>query len=114
MLGSYMWGFNMGYIKSILHEEYERLKALSDKYSAEIKALPRGSVSVKKRNKNEYLYLASRHKGKVRFEYIGPMVSEKAMAIRKKIEIRKQYENKMKQVRKDLREIEKAISGKKI
>ena len=61
----------MSYLKSILKEEYERLRALSGKYQDEISALPRGSISIKKRNQREYVYLAYRKKGNVKFEYVG-------------------------------------------
>ncbi|MEA3359119.1 MAG: hypothetical protein U9R17_06920 [Thermodesulfobacteriota bacterium] len=104
----------MSYIKGILQEEHQRLKALTEKYRAEIEALPRGSISLKKRNQYEYLYLAFRQKDKVRFRYIGSMVSENAQAVIKKIKLRKKYEEKIKQVKKNLGEIEKALYGRKI
>jgi len=104
----------MSYIKAILQEEYQRLKALSDKYIDEINALPRGSISIKKRNQREYLYLAYRKKYKLKFEYIGPMASEKSQAVLKQIGLRKEFENKLKQVRKNLLEIGKATNGRKI
>ena len=104
----------MSYLKGVLKEEQQRLKALCNKYRSEIEALPRGSVSIKKRNNNEYLYLAYRQKNKVKFEYIGPIVSKKARAVIKQIELRKKYETKMKQVKQDLVEIEKVMNGRKI
>ncbi|QTA82768.1 Uncharacterized protein dnl_51510 [Desulfonema limicola] len=104
----------MSYLKSILEEEHQRLKALSVKYQNAILSYPRGSISFKKRKKKEYLYLAYRENRKVKFEYIGPGNSEKAENVIKKIELRKNYEDKLKQVKNDLAEIEKVIHGKKI
>ena len=104
----------MSYLKSVLQEEYERLKALLEKYNDEISALPHGSISIKKRNQKEYLYLAYRKKGNVKFEYIGSISSEKSKNVVKKVKLRKGYEIKLKQVRKDLQEIEKVINGKKL
>ncbi len=104
----------MSYVNNILQEEFERLKSLSEMYMDEIRLLPRGSVSIKKRNYKEYLYLAYREKDKVRFEYIGPLISEKAIAVIKKIEQRKDFEHKIKQIKNDLTEIEKVINGRKI
>ncbi len=49
MLGSMRNGVHMSYVKDILQEEFERLQALSQKYHAEIRLLPKGSVSIKKR-----------------------------------------------------------------
>lgn len=104
----------MSYVKGILREEQKRLKELSEKYSAEIMSRPRGSISVKKRNLKEYLYIASRDKDRVRFEYIGPVVSRKAQNIIKDIELRKEYESKLKQVKKDLMEIERLVNGRSV
>ncbi|MCP4681797.1 MAG: hypothetical protein GY864_05670, partial [Desulfobacterales bacterium] len=101
----------MSYIKGILEEERQRLKDLAAKYKAEIISLPKGSVSVKKRNQKEYLYIACREKGTVRFEYIGPLASENAKAVIKRIEGRKDFENKLKQVKRDMKEIEKVLNG---
>ena len=114
MLGSIWNGVHMSYVKDILQEEFERLQALSQKYHAEIRLLPKGSVSIKKRSHKEYLYLAYREKDRVKFEYVGPVISEKAMTVTKKIEQRKVYEQKLKQVKKDLVEIKKVLNGRKI
>ena len=79
-----------------------------------IDALPKGTVSIKKRNKSEYLYLASRRNRKVKFHYIGSIGSENARKILEQVKLRKDYELKLKQVKGDLREIEKVIHGRKI
>ena len=104
----------MSYLRSVLQEEYERLKALIEKYNAEISSLPRGSVSIKKRNQKEYVYLAYRKKENVKFEYIGSRPSEKSNNVIKKVKLRREYEIKLKQVRKDLEEIKKVINGRKL
>jgi hypothetical protein len=104
----------MSYLKGVLQEEFSRLKALAKKYQSEISLLPHGSVSIKKRNKKDYLYLASRQKDKVKFKYIGPISSDGSKKMIKKIESRKQYEDKLKEVNADIREIEKVLNGRKI
>jgi hypothetical protein len=104
----------MSYIRSILQEEFQRLKLLSEKYRTEIGLLPKGTVSLKKRRMRKYLYLAYREKGKIRFKYIGPEGSEKAGAVIKQTELRKQYENKLKHVKKNMAEVERMIRGGKI
>ena len=104
----------MSYVKNIMQEEHLRLQALYQKYTDKIDSLPKGTVSIKKRNTSEYLYLASRRDGKLRFDYIGKVGSEKARKILEQIKFRKDYELKLKQVKDDLREIEKVIHGKKI
>ncbi len=104
----------MSYIKGVLQEEFDRLKALANKYKSEISALPHGSISIKKRNKNDYLYIAYRQNDKVKFKYIGPISSDKSKNVINEIESRKQYEDKLKKVTADIREIEKVLNGKKI
>lgn len=104
----------MSYVKSILQEEYDRLSELSKEYHARIKVFPKGSVSIKPRKGIKYLYLAFRKEGKVCFDYIGPVSSSKADDIIKKIDERNQYISKLKQVKQDMKEIKKALNGRKI
>lgn len=104
----------MSYLKNIMQEEHQRLQALYRKYMDKIDSLPKGTVSIKKRNKNEYLYLASRRDGKVKFDYIGSVGSENARKILEQVKFRKDYEHKLKQVKADLRQIDKVIHGRKI
>jgi hypothetical protein len=114
MLGNNWGGACMSYIKNIMQEEHQRLQALCQKYIEKIDSLPKGAVSIKKRNKGEYLYLARRRDGKVKFDYIGSVASENARKILEQVKFRKDYEGKLKQVKGDLREIEKVIRGRKI
>lgn len=104
----------MSYIKNIMQEEHQRLQALYQKYLEKIDSFPKGTVSRKKRNKNEYLYLASRQGAKVKFDYIGSVDSEKARKVMDQVNMRKTYESKLKQVKSDLKEIGKVIHGRKI
>lgn len=104
----------MSYVKNIMKEEHQRLQALSKKYINKIDSLPKGSVSIKKRNKSEYLYLANRRDGKVKFDYVGSVGSEKARKIMEQMESRKDHKQKLKQVKSDLKEIERVIHGRKI
>jgi hypothetical protein len=69
----------------------------------------RGCTSIKKRNKSEYLYLASRRDGKLKFDYVDSVGSENAREIMEKVKLRKDYELKLKHVKDDLRCIEKMI-----
>jgi len=104
----------MSYLKGILKEEYDRLNSLAEKYRDKVSEFPKGSVSVKKRTNLQYLYLASRKGSKICFQYIGPLPSANAQTVLKQIEQRKKYEEKLKQVKKNLREIEKAVHGRKL
>lgn len=97
-----------------MQEEQQRLEALSFKYSDKISEYPRGTVSIKKRNKQEYLYLACRENGKLKFNYIGSVRSEKAIKVLEQIDLRKNYEKKLKQVQENLKEVKKVLHGRKI
>jgi len=97
-----------------MQEEHQRLQALCQKYLEKIDSFPKGAVSIKKRNKSEYLYLAKRQGGKVKFDYIGSVASEKACKIMDQVNLRRNYESKLKQVKSDLKEIGKVIHGRKI
>jgi 2-oxo-4-hydroxy-4-carboxy--5-ureidoimidazoline (OHCU) decarboxylase len=103
----------MSYIKNKMQEEHQRLQALYQKYLEKIDSFPKGTVSIKKRNKNEYLYLASRQGDRVKFDYIGSVDSEKARKIMDQVNTRKSYESKLKQVKSDLKEIGKVIHERK-
>jgi hypothetical protein len=50
----------MGIIRGILEEELKRLEELSVFYRKKISEFPRGSISLKERNGNRYIYLARR------------------------------------------------------
>ena len=97
-----------------MQDEYQRLQALHRKYMEKIDSLPKGAISIKKRNKREYLYLAHRCDGKVKFDYIGSVASDNAVKILEQVKSRKDYELKLKQVKGDLREIERVLHGRKI
>lgn len=104
----------MSYIHQVMNDEHQRLKALSQKYRDKIKSFPKGTVSVKKRKDREYLYLARRKEGKVKFEYIGPMASDKAQKALALVGERKRFEARLKQVNRDLKDIGKIIHGRKL
>ena len=103
----------MSPIKSILKEELQRLEQLCNKYREEINKLPRGSISEKKRKGNSYAYLAFREEGKVRFEYIGNIHSDKAKKLRIQIEERRRYERLIKKAKKNLKELKKLLHERK-
>ncbi len=99
----------MGIISDILKDEYERLKTLETQYSDKLKDLPKGSLSKRKRSGNTYLYLMYRAGNKVITKYVGRIDSEKSIQLIKQVEKRKQIEEKLRQVKKDLNELKKTI-----
>jgi chromosome segregation ATPase len=97
----------------ILEEERNRLIALKEKYGCQISALPKGSLSRKRRWKREYIYLAYREGDKIQFDYVGPVNSKAAKELSEKIDQRKELEKKLQQVEKNLKDIERGLRGKR-
>jgi uncharacterized protein YcgL (UPF0745 family) len=103
----------MGIIKGILEDEYKRLKDLSVFYQKKISEYPQGSISVKERSGKQYIYLAHRDDKKVVFDYIGKDVPEVQKALHEKLKQRKEYEAKLRQVKENLKEVDRSLRGKR-
>src|SRR6056297_125198 len=103
----------MAMVFDILEEEKNRLISLKEKYEHQISVLPKGSLSRKKRWNREYIYLAYRKDSKVKFVYIGPRDSEEAKELTEKIDKRRELENKLQQVNKNLKDVERGLCGKR-
>jgi hypothetical protein len=103
----------MSVIKHILNEELERLQKLQQKYINEIKELPKGSISKKKRNEKVYLYWAFRDKEKIKFQYIGKENSKEAVLAFEQKDKKNKYIDLLKKVQKDIKEIQRSVNGKR-
>jgi len=101
----------VGVIQTVLKEEFDRLKILQQRYLAELDHFPKGAVSKRRRGEKFYLYLIQRQGKRVKTEYIGNWDSQKAQSVCKRIQERKELEIKLRQVSKDLAELERALSG---
>ncbi len=97
----------------ILEEEKRRLLSLKAQYQQQLSELPKGSLSRKKRWNREYLYLAYRDSGKVKFEYVGPVDSEAAQKTQAKVQRRKDIERKLSQVEENLADVERGLRGRR-
>jgi hypothetical protein len=103
----------MSIIRGILEEELNRLEELSVFYKEKISEAPRGSISVKERGGKRYIYLARREDKKIIFDYVGKDVPEVRDALNDRIKQRKEYEAKLHQVRENLKEVKRALRGKR-
>ncbi|TAL35708.1 MAG: hypothetical protein EPN93_09630 [Spirochaetes bacterium] len=104
----------MGIIQGVLEEEYKRLQTLAEKYIQEISALPAGSLSVKNISGHRYAYIAKRVGGKIHFKYLGKESTPEVEKLRRRIAERRGLQAKLKTIKNDLAEIERAIGGRKI
>ena len=103
----------MSILKSVLQEEYQRLIELFNNYEDKLNKLPKGSISRKVINREVYLYRVFRENGKIRFIYVGKEKSEigkKALRDRKE---RIKYQDLLKQVKSEIKEIRRALNGYK-
>lgn len=96
----------MSVLRGILKEEKQRLKALLRMYGSEVKALPRGSISVKHIRNGEYAYLAYRKQGRVHFDYLGAASSEPVQKMNEKVAERRKLESLVKRAKDNLKEVE--------
>jgi len=103
----------MALVFDILEEEKHRLIDLKARYERELSKLPKGTPSRKKRGNREYLYLAYRQSGKVKFEYIGSVDSEAAHEVGEQVLRRKNLEKNLAQVEKNLADVERGLRGRR-
>ncbi len=103
----------MALVFDVLEEEKHRLVSLRAKYEQQLQAFPKGTISRKKRGNREYLYLAHRRSGKVKFEYVGPVGSEVAQEAELQVQRRKDLEQKLSQVEENLADVERGLRGKR-
>jgi hypothetical protein len=95
----------MSVLRGVLKEEKQRLKALLRLYGSEVKAFPRGSISLKRIRNGEYAYLAYRKKGQIHFDYLGLASSESVQ----KIAERRKLEALVKKAKTNLKEVERML-----
>lgn len=93
----------------ILEEERQRLLELEAVYRRQLDKLPKGTLSYKQRWNKRYCYRAYREAGKVRFVYIGPVDSHAVEQTQKQIEERRTIEKQLKDVKRDLAEIDRSL-----
>ena len=102
----------MSIVFGVLREVYERLQQLADKYREYIAGLPKGSLQTKTRSGYGYVPLTYRERRKVISKYVGEADSQKVKELLQQVKVRTAYEQKLKQVSHDLKEIERVLYGK--
>lgn len=100
----------MSKVHYILKEEHDRLERLAALYQKEIENLPKGSVSLKKRNDNVYMYIAYREGKKMKFDYVGKESSPKAVELSGLIKKRQEKSKQLCEVRADIQDIKKVLN----
>lgn len=99
----------MKILNGVLNEELDRLNKLKKNYGKQIAKLPKGSLIRKNIKGNIYYYLNYRQEKKKIFKYIGKLSGKELENLLDKIEERRKLEKLNKQVKKDIKKLEKMI-----
>jgi hypothetical protein len=99
----------MKVLKGILKEEEARLKEAGGSYEREIAKLPKGSIHLKRIKERDYAYRAYRKGKRVVYEYLGDLKPAELKGVKEKVELRRRYEGKLREVRKNLREVRRMV-----
>ena len=102
----------MNTIFHIMKEEYERLVEADQMYRNNIERMPKGSPRIKHIRNGDYLYLARRNGSKVVYDYVGPVNSDPAKATLEQVKRRKRYEDLLKDIQRNLKDVRKVLRGK--
>jgi hypothetical protein len=104
----------MSSVFHVIEEEFERLEQAKQAYEAAIGREQQGAPQIKRIGRKDYLYLAHRSGSKVHFRYIGHITDGNAHKALDSVKQRREYEELLKGVKNDLKEVRKALRGRKI
>lgn len=96
----------MSAFEEVMIEEYERSIKIYRLLAEEIEMLPKGSIQKKRINNKNYSYLMYREGSKIKSEYVA---EEELEELNKKIQRRKENIIALKEIKKSLQQIEKAL-----
>lgn len=96
----------MSVLEEVMLEEYERSIKIYRLLAEEIKMLPKGSIQKKRINNKNYNYLMYREGSKIKSKYI---TEEELEELNEKIQRRKENIIALKEIKKSLQQIEKAL-----
>lgn len=102
----------MSLLSSSLKIEYKRLSSKIPHLEKELKKLPEGCFSLKRRGNGNYLYRAMREGNKVKFKYIGEMFSYQAQGMIQAYERKKKIKKELRRYKNDVKEILRFFHGK--
>lgn len=104
----------MSSIFHIIEEENERLNEAKAAYEAAIAKEEQGAPQIKRVGNKDYLYLARRVGKKVKFSYVGHLDEHSSRSVLDSVKMRREYEVLLRGIKKDLKEVRKALRGRKI
>ena len=100
-------------LEGILKQELVRLKETEKSYVREIAKLPRGSLQEKQIKGISYLYLVVSKNSKLSYKYLSGLSEEVLKKLKADVALRKKYQSLLKELRKDIKRINKILHGKR-
>lgn len=104
----------MGSVFHVIEEELERLNEARQAYEAAIAREEQGASQIKRVGGKDHLYLARRLGSRVEFRYTGHAHWPRASKVLESVKRRREYEELLKGVKNDLKEVRKALRGRRI
>lgn len=102
---------NLTSITGLIQLEHAQLAKTVERLKNECSQRPKGSLILKKRGSQQYVYLVKRVDGKVVTEYIGKPHSWKVSGLMAKIAERQKYEEELKRAEAELSKLEKMMKA---
>lgn len=100
----------MDMMLDVVQEELENSIRIQDRYKKAISRLPRGSLSKKKIDGNEYYYLAYwESSGGVRTRYLGKLSEAQVQKYQEKIRKRREYKRLLKRAQEQIKFYQKVL-----
>lgn len=105
----------MSSVFHVIEEEFERLNEAKLAYEAAIEREEQGAPQIKHGGgRKDYLYLARRNGHKILYRYIGHANDDNAQKVLDSVKQRREYEQLLKGIKNDLKEVRKALRGRKV
>ena len=100
-------------MEGILKQELLRLKETVKSYEKEIAKLPRGTLQRKRIKGIDYLYLVSSKNSKLSYKCVSGLPEVELKKLKESVVLRKKYQTLLKEVRQDIKRINKILHGKR-
>ena len=98
-------------IKSVLREELVNSRRMQRRYEQALRRLGKGSLVMKRIGGHPYYYLAAREGRRVRFRYLGKLSGPERQARLVQHRQRGQYRRLLREVKQQIRFLERSLRG---
>jgi hypothetical protein len=102
----------MSYIINLVSDEANWIRVLIKKYEKQLLLLPKGTLQIRRRRKNEYYYLSFRDGKRIITNYVGKD-EKKINEVKEGLEKRKHIEDILRQLNRELSVAKRVLEGEK-